>query len=214
MAAPPRARASLVRLRVLCERPVLMNGKLYILCIGIAQPHSDSVENECSSPGEAKHETNKSPPPAVQMARMAHAMCGCVHVWSMSMSMSSMSAMLHVHARKINALFYFQAVRSGRLKSGPRRSSPFLAPLEEGLKSKGVSVRVAHAEAEQQEAGEHARHRPDGEHAQVVHADARHVERAEGARAVPRQPVARLVGVAELVEDVVPKRGDRGVLRV
>ena len=89
-----------------------------------------------------------------------------------------------------------------------------LALLEEGLKSKGVSVRVAHAEAEQQEAGEHARHRPDGEHAQVVHADARHVERAEGARAVPRQPVARLVGVAELVEDVVPKRGDRGVLRV
>ena len=75
-------------------------------------------------------------------------------------------------------------------------------------------MRVAHAEAEQQEAGEHARHRPDGEHAQVVHADARHVERAEGARAVPRQPVARLVGVAELVEDVVPKRGDRGVLRV
>ena len=77
-----------------------------------------------------------------------------------------------------------------------------------------MSVRVAHAEAEQQEAGEHARHRPYGEHAQVVHADARHVERAEGARAVPRQPVARLVGVAELVEDVVPKRGDRGVLRV
>ena len=77
-----------------------------------------------------------------------------------------------------------------------------------------MSVRVAHAEAEEQEAGEHARHRPDGEHAQVVHADARHVERAEGARAVPRQPVARLVGVAELVEDVVPKRGDRGVLRV
>ena len=89
-----------------------------------------------------------------------------------------------------------------------------LALLEEGLKSKGVSVRVAHAEAEQQEAGEHARHRPDGEHAQVVHADARHVERAEGARAVPIQPVARLVGVAELVEDVVPERGDRGVLRV
>ena len=131
----------------------------------------------------------------------------------MSMSMSSMSAMLHVHARETNALFDFQAVRSGRLKSAPRRSSP-LAPLEEGLKSKGVSVRVAHAEAEQQEAGEHARHRPDGEHAQVVHADARHVERAEGARAVPRQPVARLVGVAELVEYVVPERGDRGVLRV
>ena len=139
-----------------------------------------------------------------------------VHVWSMSMSMSSMSAMLHVHARErpeTNALFYFQAVHSGRLKSAPRRSSP-LAPLAEGLKSKGVSVRVAHAEAEEQEAGEHARHRPDGEHAQVVHADARHVERAEGARAVPRQPVARLVGVAELVEDVVPERGDRGVLRV
>ena len=96
--------------------------------------------------------------------------------------------------------------------SSARRSSP-LAPLEEGLKSKGVSVRVAHTEAEEQEAGEHARHRPDGEHAQVVHADARHVERAEGARAVPRQPVARLVGVAELVEYVVPERGDRGVLR-
>ena len=127
-------------------------------------------------------------------------------------------AMLHkcecACTRNNRALLYlYQAVRSGRLKSSPRRSSP-AAPLEEGLKSKVVSVRVAHAEAEEQEAGEHARHRPDGEHAQVVHADARHVEPAERARAVPRQPVARLVGVAELVEDVVPERGDRGVLRV
>ena len=135
------------------------------------------------------------------------------------MSMSSMFVMLHVcmHAKGPKqtrySIFKRRPLGATQVSTAPRRSSP-LAPLEEGLKSKGVSVRVAHAEAEQQEAGEHARHRPDGEHAQVVHADARHVERAEGARAVPRHPVARLVGVAELVEDVVPERGDRGVLRV
>ena len=46
-----------------------------------------------------------------------------------------------------------------------------------------------------------------------MHADARHVEPAEPAGAVARQPVARLVRVAELEEHVVPEGGDGGVLR-
>ena len=76
-----------------------------------------------------------------------------------------------------------------------------------------MSVRVAHAEAEQYEAAHHACHRPDSEDAQVVHADTRHVEPTEGAGAVARQPVARLVCVAKLEEDVIPESGDGGVLR-
>ena len=95
-----------------------------------------------------------------------------------------------------------QAVRSAAVEA-----------LVRGRGEGGGSVWVAHAEAEQYEAAHHACHRPDSEDAQVVHADARHVEPTEGAGAVARQPVARLVCVAKLEEDVIPESGDGGVLR-
>ena len=126
-----KARASLVRLRASGpERKTTMYLVSRTQC-------TVTVLSDCSlfAPRRSQTRNNKySKPTTVQMARMP---CGDV---SMSMSMSSMSAMLHVHARETNALFDFQAVRSGRLKSGPRRSSPFLAPLAEGLKQGGVSA--------------------------------------------------------------------------